>query len=221
MVEKPHHFQYVGPDGTTFQGPLKGGRCAVHRCEVYVDIGRPMCADHTKRWFGVEVADQGGGLGMGLRTTRKIPQFTMVCPYSGDQVSEAELRRRYGHGTAPYGLASGGVVYDAALNRFIGSLANTEWDHEKERVATAQCNAGLVQWTNTNGGAEQRRQLPAFLAKHPVWIQALREIEKGEWITVDYGPEYKMDSYHATITGKVMRQQKKATAAFKRSKRKR
>jgi SET domain-containing protein len=48
----------------------------------------------------------------------------IVIEYDGESVSHNQLDRRYGDYTAPYALAQGITIEDAACRRGIGSIAN-------------------------------------------------------------------------------------------------
>ena len=63
---------------------------------------------------------------LGLFACQPFKTGKKFCHYIGRKITHTEKDRRYGNKTAPYALeVNSKTVYDAALERGIGTLANT------------------------------------------------------------------------------------------------
>ena len=153
-------------------------------------FGLTSCWQHTLQTHKVRVREslipnagkglfcfvRGGGNQIVFRGDHA--QQRWICPYGGENTTQAVLDTRYSDCTAPYGLAGSSRAVDAASVRGIGSMANGG--------TLAQSNT-FYSW---RGG-----QLNQF------WLKCRpgRNIRNGQEIVVYYGPDYRFDDVvHST-----------------------
>jgi SET domain-containing protein len=89
-----------------------------------------------------------------------------IIMYDGEVVTQAQLQRRYGDFTAPYGISQGKFVEDSACRRGAGSLVN--------HAAARNTNARLAFSTRTK----------KFM------LIATKNIRNGDEIFCSYGKAY-------------------------------
>ena len=152
------------------------------RCQRRVCIGVPTCWQHTKTKYGVKSAISTiVGAGKGLFATRNFNRWEWICPYIGENITDACLTARFGNGTAPYATDSVGGAIDSACRRGIASLAN-----------------GLF---TANGNSRGERFHNARIVYNPdgeIWVRAIKFIPSGDEIYIFYGKEYRLDGLHST-----------------------
>lgn len=190
LLNMPRHiftFEAVASKHTeylplSFQCNLKCTRCKgltgadKQQCTRTSCIGTPYCPDHMHSTLSLcirpsTIPDAGQGVFACSRNSRRgkhvFHKGQIVCDYGGEVVSEAELTRRYGNLTAPYGLAgvTKGYFEDAACLRGIGSMIN----HNAERAN--------VEYLHD-------------LGQNKLVIRATKHIRDGEELFIDYGPDY-------------------------------
>ena len=206
---RPNNFVFYF--GGKRVGKLRCTRCPVKakgqpQCPRYVAVGRPLCAEHLLLWCGVEMAWQGEDMQWGLRVVRKIPVGTFIVPYGGVPRSVKDLREIYGGHTAPYALAigdcgAGGSTLDSATDRVVGACANHD---------PVNFNGKFVKWPD----CKEKRKLPGYLRQYHWWIQAVEDIQPGQWLNVNYGSDYVFDGVpHGTVDEDMPREPAPAAAA--------
>lgn len=146
-----------------------GGRCKNRVC-----IGTTVCHVHRKE-LGVKVKKSTlPNAGKGLFATKTFNKNSVIGEYSGENVSEAEIGRRYGkskHDNVPYGLGANnakGRVLDSACRRSVMSLANSG----RSRM---QSNAKFSDRIKPNG---------------TINVRATKKIKAGAEIKIWYGTDY-------------------------------
>lgn len=146
-----------------------GARCKRRTC-----LGLPLCRSHLVK---LRVGPAAGGLGLfakvpGGPQAVAFARGETVVEYAGENISEAEVTRRYGPSdddVAPYVVAvRDGRFEDGACRRGLGSLANHLDRGHNARFKVAD-------------GPDGRPR---------VLIVAQRAIRNGEEITVYYGDDY-------------------------------
>jgi uncharacterized protein len=148
----------------------KGTQCGNRVCMTL-----PYCWIHTKQMYGVQVRQSTiPGAGKGLFATKQFPIGAIICPYTGELLSEDCLNLRYGNGTAPYGLTADIGIVDSACQRGPASMANENPRHS---------NAVFFD--------EEEGSIPV--------LKATRAISIGQEIFPSYGSEYNLDFDHKTF----------------------
>lgn len=164
-----------------------GWRCRLHcarcthakangaACRNRVCMGTPVCWVHTRQLYGA---------GKGLFTTRATAAGQWICPYGGERISGACLDARYpGDVTAPYAVTTpGGLTYDAACRRGIGSMANSLMN-----ARTGKCRALSLHNARTAVRESMGRQL---------WLKSTKAVPAGA--ENFYGDSYRLADDHAT-----------------------
>lgn len=177
----PLKFKMGTGRNVLFQCDVQEQHCRV--CNSPFFIGGPLCAEHTKTQFHVIVKkslipNAGKGLfawsPQGNANDVVFKKGDFICIYGGEQITVAELERRYpGDITGPYALRNGAkckghYVEDAACVRGIGSLANHGGNDS---------NAEYEYMTNPKG----------FI------LVASRDIRHDEEILCNYGESYDLN----------------------------
>lgn len=134
----PYKFVFKANNNTLFTCNLQCVQCKEiksngRRCSLKTCIGTPYCWIHLLhnkhlRILNSQVAGAGKGL---FAISKQAPDNAIlfrtgdvVIEYDGETISHNQLDRRYGDYTAPYALAHGRTVEDAACKRGIGSISN-------------------------------------------------------------------------------------------------
>ena len=119
----------------------------------------------------------------------------IICEYGGEVITSAELNRRYGNKTAPYGIGirilndNGNPTRgyrDGACERGIGSVANAPLANEHANAAYVKLQQGVY--------------------PTPVAVQARERIYHGQQILVNYGDQYEFNVpgvTHSTRSGRL------------------
>lgn len=88
-----------------------------HRCKIRTCKYHPKCWIHTQKQDGLKIDKSGiRNAGQGLYTLKPIDAHKKIANYTGERISGAELRKRYGKGTGKYTVRVGatGTYIDAA-----------------------------------------------------------------------------------------------------------
>jgi len=156
--------------------------CAADGCGDIVTIGLPYCPTHTGLFLNLEirkslVPDAGTGVFAHCPPLRecKTPVFRpgyYIHPYSGENITDDEVLRRYGSLTAPYVLGTSKAYghpdcVDAARIRGIMAMVNHPPKGKRPNVQFVG--------RRKDGGVN---------------VEALRKIYHGEELYVSYGREY-------------------------------
>jgi hypothetical protein len=185
----PYQFRFFVHNALVFQGQLQCNRCIADnvdntKCKRIVCLGLPYCFQHLKSFKHLQIRDSeipnsGKGLFAVNPDARRANAVVFntdgdICDYHGELIDHAELVRRYGTHTAPYGMTikQHERYEDGALVRGVGTLVN----HMTGRNANAAFKIVMI-----NKKA------------HHVKLQALKPIRNGDEIYVDYGNEYLFD----------------------------
>lgn len=210
-----YRFKGGGAGGTAFTCDMQCVRCeGVTRrgtqCSKRVCIGTPLCWQHLLASRGVRIRPStvpGAGKGLfAMARPRPRPRRRgghaqndrgaasilfrpgdVIAEYDGEVVAKAELDRRYGDHTAPYGIHVRGEVYeDGACRRGTAAMAN----HATGTGVNARFS---YRYAARNAGAPVRSVL-----------RATRPIRDGEEILVNYGDDYEFerDVTSATYRGR-------------------
>lgn len=154
------------------------------RCRNRVCFGTPLCWVHTKRVYGVQSRDSTvANAGKGLFATKDFEEGEYIIPYIGEIITENCLNQRYDDEiTAPY-------TTDFSRRRYIDSAC--------QRGTASRAN-GLFR---SNGRSRTRRVHNAEIVNRPsqgIWLQATRDIDRGNEIFVWYGNNYILQNNHET-----------------------
>lgn len=152
-----------------FEAPVLRVPCT--HCNIPVRVGAPLCAFHLEELHGLRIGEEGrlGRGQLGLFATRSFRPGDFIVPYGGEVVTNAELERRYGNGTAPYALElSSNRCLDGALLRSAGACANHFMGLAPAPNARFEKRGGTM------------------------WLRAVERIERGDAILLDYGNDYKL-----------------------------
>ena len=174
-------FTFSVDGKTKFRCRMRHVRCRA--CGARSDYP-PYCRAHTDSILGVRVArSRIRGAGWGLFATRAFAAGNFIAPLFGDRVTSAELTRRYGAHTSPYGVMSDVGLYDGACLRYVGHMSNTIFRDGDDKSQSDGTNATIN---------SDRRGRP--------WIAARAPIALGEEILTYYGPRYTLEAgtHHAT-----------------------
>ena len=160
-----------------------GVRCAA-KCTASAEYG-PTCVQHTRQIYKVVVKESTiPGAGLGLFAAESEDEHSVafapgkheadVVRYEGTLMTETELDAKYPNTDATYVLRLSRNLYvDASdINSCLGRFIN----HSKDPNTFFQATA-------TSRGGKRGS------------IRALRNIMRGEEITVDYGEEYNTESF--------------------------
>lgn len=177
----------------TFNCHLTCGRCTHikcngQRCKNRVCFGFPICWIHSLQVYGVRLRESTiPDTGKGLFATRDFPRYTWICPYNGEDVTEACLEQRYpGNVTAPYAVDFKNDPHryvDSACLRSMASMANGLFRPDGTSQPLTAHNAEIV-------------ERPGSDTRH--WLRARRNIFEGDEIFVYYGTVYTLDNDHET-----------------------
>jgi hypothetical protein len=176
---------------------LKSFQCCAsaadgRRCPTRVCIGLPYCPQHTREHYGVKYTVDASLSSpdeedvRGLCAQRRM-EGGEVLPYSGDALTDEGLTERYGtdkRDLAPYTLQvrrRPPLYVDAGGCRWIGALVNHSDDPNcvlETKSCRKNCRCGLL-YTSA-------------------WVRLLRDVEVGEFLSVDYGDTYWMSDKNCT-----------------------
>lgn len=184
----PQHFKFAVDGDVQFECDITARQCiapskAGPRCRNQVAIGTPYCWNHLRSLKHLRVKEskiRGAGKGVFAEDPSKGPNAVVfheddvIIEYGGDIIDKAELDRRYGDYTAPYGIVlsrNAGIYEDAACRRGAGAIVN-------------QSNRA----NGNNVRLSKRHRNGQFYAA----IVAIRDIKNGRELYADYGDEYDM-----------------------------
>jgi uncharacterized protein len=139
------------------------------RCKRKTVITHPYCAQHTLEAFGLYVApSQVKGAGLGLYTTKPIKKGTVIVEYKGEKLTTKQYNERYDKDDyGSYGMeVNSRLVIDAR-----------------------KTSSGLARYVCDYTGSGKKPNTQYQGEKHKVEIIALRNIEPGEELLIDYGKE--------------------------------
>jgi hypothetical protein len=183
------------------------GRCKRNTC-----VGSPFCWAHLRKLAHLRVKDSPGA-GKGLfavwpRGQARPPDNVVfkkgarICPYSGEDITEDERRRRYFTGEENqdvYTLSEGHKVTDLSCKRGVGAMANTVTGKKKmaklRGVKDKQPYVGSVQRGTNAKLVLQHRPLEWAGLQYPArtyWLMATRDIKVDEEIKAHYGDGYRI-----------------------------
>jgi hypothetical protein len=144
------------------------------RCKNKVCVGVAVCHLHRKA-LGLKVKKSNiPNSGKGLFATKDFKKNVVIGSYGGENVSKAEINRRYGNSkkdNAPYALSAynaKGRVLDSACRRSLMSIANSG----RQRKGN---NAKFSQQMKPNG---------------TINVRATKTIKAGDEILIWYGKDY-------------------------------
>jgi len=114
--------------------------------------------------------------GKGVFAKKKIPKGTKVIEYVGEKITKKEAEKRADRQVElAMGNGEVGAVYIFELNKRYDIDGNVEWNPAK--------------WINHSCDPN----CEAEIEDGHIWITSIRDIEKGEEITYNYG--YDIDNY--------------------------
>jgi hypothetical protein len=154
----------------------QGGRLAlhedgVHRQRILLAAPRrtPEAQDstvhHPGRWEGALCLAHNRALQPDSDVV--FEKDARILRYEGEEVTDQELRRRYGDKTAPYAVGERGLYIDAACQRSAGSMANGSDKNHKHNAVYA-----------------------VALGPRTISLRANKKIRHGEEILCSYGKHY-------------------------------
>jgi len=164
-----------------FYGRLSSHRCSFiktnhQQCKKRSVIGFEYCTSHLTKAKHLQIRkstipNAGKGLFAYLENSPNnsivFRNGDTICQYNGEHISREELMNRYQGKTAPYAFQlNQNEMIDSALDRGIGSLANTKANHNNARFSINNQN-------------------------HTVSIKATKNIRNGEEIFIPYGRSYR------------------------------
>jgi hypothetical protein len=163
-----------------FYGRLSSHRCTYtkanhQQCKRRAVIGFEYCSTHLPMAKHLQIREstiENAGKGL-FAYLENAPNNSIVfrngdtiCQYNGEHISRQELMNRYQGKTAPYAFQlNQNEMIDSALDRGIGSLANTKANHNNARFSINNQN-------------------------HTVSIKATKNIRNNEEIFIPYGRSY-------------------------------
>lgn len=136
----PYKFQFgtEANNATRFTCTLRCDRCAGttrtgEQCKRRVCIGLPLCWTHLQQQKHLRIKRseiEHGGKGLFVSYPRRGNDIifrpgNIIADYNGESIDEAELERRYGEFTAPYGIRQNRAIRDGACVRGVATMANT------------------------------------------------------------------------------------------------
>lgn len=141
----------------------------------------PYCAQHTRTELGLVVKPSRiPGAGLGLFTAPDV-EFNVgdsIAMLRGEKVTKAELDRRYGDYTAPYGVTlSRTDIEDGATARYVGHFANTRVNPKGTTSVKTGTNAKISHNTT----------------KKTVMLKATARIPPDTEILAYYGKQYQFN----------------------------
>jgi hypothetical protein len=181
------YFHFLNEDkNTQFDAPLNSQQC-IHiiprtgqQCKRRVVIGSPCCFQHCDDKYNLQIKNStipNAGVGIFAfnknKQQQRKPVFkedTMIVPYHGELINKRQLNQRYGNKTAPYAVQLSKYYEDGAIQRGIGSLANTK---------NKTHNNAILTYRETKPRTAQ--------------LKATKNIYHGQEILVDYGDEYRLN----------------------------
>jgi hypothetical protein len=121
--------------------------------------------------------------GSGVFATKDFAKDELIVDFSYQEISDAQLRKRYDYknvqgqnvqGVAPYGLnlKLGGKSGDAACTRNIASFVNDGYNPNPRLAKSANVEFFL------------------YMRPRELWLRATQNIKKGDELYVNYGKEY-------------------------------
>ena len=151
------------------------------RCRNRVCHGIPTCWIHAVKEYKVQRKDSPVH-GKGLFAVEDIARDAWICPYGGEEISNACITQRYGQATAPYAVqATAATNLDGACVRGLGCIANGRFNQHGRSLPVGNHNAIIS------------RRRGAGL-----WLKATRIIRAGREIFVHYGDTYILQDNHYT-----------------------
>lgn len=192
----PKKFIFNVDDEPQFEGQLLTSRCSANtkngtRCKRNCIIGYEMCYSHLASEQNLKIKDSTipqAEKGLFAFDRRKGPDETIfkkdqtITQYNGENISPAQKTARYGNKTAPYAVEVGRRVIDSALQRGVGSLANTKPAHN-----------------NATFSVSTRNNIPS--AK----IKATKPIKNNQEIFLSYGRAYRLHDPSVSFVTKTTR----------------
>jgi len=179
----PYQFKFYVHDNVLFCARLQSERCVGRckngaQCSRTTVIGTDLCWSHLLQIKHLRIKTSTiPNAGKGLFATDQelgpddivFKKGATICSYEGELINADELRRRYGHHTAPYALQLRRDAFiDSATERGYASLAN-------RGAAAGQNNARFVVY------------------RQSVLMKATKNIRNGQEILVSYGSAYRFD----------------------------
>lgn len=112
-----------------------GERCKRITCKFL-----PMCYQHTKSVYGVEVKKSGiEDAGFGLFACKSFRKDEIICPYRGEILTKKEIDDRYGVSSedySPYAIQmSSDKFMDCGCRRGIGAYSNCKNNKNNAKLA--------------------------------------------------------------------------------------
>lgn len=152
----------------------------VRNCKNRTKLYPKYCWVHTASTVGLKIKDSNiPGAGKGLFATKNLPEDTEIrYARNKDQLTQAQITRRYNGGNQPYGLCNN-IRSD-----------NRCWDALPFR-------SGLGRWVNDIRGTNREPNSDFLIPRRtrqnpntkPV-VKLDRAVRKGEEILTDYGDAY-------------------------------
>jgi hypothetical protein len=192
----PKEFIFKINDENQFQGQLLTSKCSANtkngaRCKRNCIIGYEYCYSHLESEKQLKIKDSTipqAEKGLFAFNRKKAPNETIfkkdqvITEYNGENISPAQKTARYANKTAPYAVEVGRRVIDSALQRGVGSLANTKPNHN-----------------NASFSVSTRNNTPS--AK----VKATKPIKNNQEIFLSYGRSYKLHDPAVSFTTKNTR----------------
>lgn len=164
-------------DSEQCEADSKSGR----PCRNRVVIGLPYCHVHTKQLLKLKIQDSdihGAGKGIfaysGTQAGRVFSRNQVICDYEGEVLTLQEVSDRYGdtdETVAPYTIQlSPHRALDAACRRGIAGVINHSDDPN----------------------------VKFYRYRDRIRVKALKNINHGTELKVNYGPDYEIQDNHST-----------------------
>jgi hypothetical protein len=154
----------------------EGGRKDKKQCTRKVCIGLPVCWQHARSEYHVRV--KNGVHGKGLFAEKAFEEGDFIVPYFGEVINAAEFERRFGYDDK--------AIYTTYLKK-------DEKNPENDRFESGECQRGLGSIINhsdsPNAGIGTKGKT------RRAYIFALKDIEAGKEILLNYGDEYTFNSH--------------------------
>ena len=195
----PQQFTFMVDGATRFQCTLASEQCTAknastnQQCRNRSVIGVPLCWQHLKSQKHLRVKEStiaGAGRGLFAQDSGSgdndivFRKDDVIVAYSGDVIDNAELERRYGEYTAPYGIMlsrQSDKYEDAACRRGVGSLVN-----------------------HSPANANVKLSVVARNGRHYAQLKATRPIRNGRELFTNYGRDYRFQEPGAAYMTKPL-----------------